>query len=159
MILQTQPLTAEAFRPYGHVIETGGEFKLINDGQCRRFHDLAGLEIVDGSPGISLFQSKIRALPYACDLLERHPLGSQAFLPMNGSDYLVIVAPDVSGEPGTALAFHARFDQGVNYARNTWHGVLAPISGGGLFGIVDRIGDGPNLEEHRLANPLIIQPN
>jgi ureidoglycolate lyase len=154
--LVAAPLTASAFAPFGQVIETSGEFLTINAGQCHRFHDLAGVDIVDGAAGVSLFRSEVRQVPYTLDLLERHPLGSQCFLPMDGSDYFVIVAPDADGVPGAALAFHARADQGVNYARNTWHGVLAPISGGGLFGVVDRIGDGANLEEHRLAVPLTV---
>lgn len=156
MMLTATPLTHEAFQPFGELFEAKGEFREINAGLCRRYHDLAGLDIVDGRAGISLFQSEIRTLPYTCDLLERHPQGSQAFLPMNGSDYLVIVAPDASGTPGPPQAFLARADQGVNYARGTWHGVLAPISGGGLFAVVDRIGAGPNLEEHILGSPLQI---
>lgn len=155
-MIVARPLTAEAFRPFGEVIEIGGEFRTINAGLCRRYHDLAELDFADGSAGISLFRSEIRVLPYEVDLLERHPLGSQAFLPMDGSEYLVIVAPDEDGAPGAPLAFRARADQGVNYARNTWHGVLAPISGGGLFGVVDRIGDSANLEEHRLATPFTV---
>lgn len=156
MRLAAAPLTAEAFRAFGDVVEVAGDFRIINDGKCRRYHDLAGLDIKDGAAGVSLFQSDVRALPYVCNLLERHPLGSQCFLPMNGSEYLVIVAPDEGGLPGRPEAYLANPTQGVNYHRNVWHGVLAPVSGGGLFAVVDRIGTGANLEEHHLAEPYMI---
>ncbi|MEL6478195.1 MAG: ureidoglycolate lyase [Pseudomonadota bacterium] len=155
-VLTAAPLTAEAFAPFGDVIRAEGPYREINAGQCRRYHDLAGLDLLEGRAGVSLFQSQIRAMPYRCDLLERHPMGSQCFLPMDGSDYLVIVAEDCGDAPARPLAFLARADQGVNYSRNVWHGVLAPVSGGGLFAVIDRIGAGANLEEHRLATPLTV---
>ena len=154
--MKARPLTAEGFARFGDVVETGGAFRLINEGQCQRFHDLASLDIMEGRAGVSLFRSEIRTLPYTCGLLERHPLGSQCFLPMDGSDYLVIVAEDAGEAPAAAEVFLARADQGVNYRRNVWHGVLAPVSGGGLFAVVDRIGEGANLQEHRLSEPLIV---
>lgn len=153
-VLAARPLTAEAFAPFGEVIETGGAFVTINDGFCRRFTDLASFDIVDGRPGLSLFQAEIRALPYDCALLERHPLGSQCFIPMRSSRFLVIVAADAGGAPGTPTAFVAADHQSVNIARNTWHGVLCPIAGSGLFAVIDRIGAGGNLEEHRLSRPI-----
>lgn len=160
MLIAT-PITAEAFAPYGEVIATKGvDSIVINDGLCHRFTDLASFDIVDGRAGLSLFQSELRALPYQCDLLERHPLGSQCFIPMSEAALLIIVAPDNDGQPGAPVAFVATNDVAVNIARNTWHGVLAPIAGTGLFAVIDRIGattDGrPNLEEHRLEEPFLI---
>ncbi|MBY4892658.1 ureidoglycolate lyase [Rhodobacteraceae bacterium N5(2021)] len=153
------PITPEAFAPFGQVIALKGKFVTINDGMCQRFGDLADIDIVDGKPGLSLFQSKLRALPYTCHLLERHPLGSQCFIPMSDAALLVIVAPDEGGHPGQPEVFVARNDVAVNIARNTWHGVLAPIEGSGLFAVIDRIGAGNNLEEHRLEQPLTITKN
>ena len=155
--LLARPLTDEAFRRYGDVIALGlGAVHTINAGLCLRHHDLARPQITSGAVGISLFEAQIRPLPCHVDLLERHPEGSQAFLPIGGSDYLVIVAPDDGDVPGQPEAFVACADQGVQYARGTWHGVLAPISGSGLFAVVDRIGAGPNLQEHRLPRPLSV---
>ncbi|MEM9148047.1 MAG: ureidoglycolate lyase [Pseudomonadota bacterium] len=152
-MLLAEPLTAAAFKPFGEVIALGSVPPLsINEGRCRRYTDLAHLDVAEGRVGLSLFQAEIRGVPLPVGLLERHPLGSQAFLPLGGSECLVVVAPDIGGRPGDPVAFHARADQGVNYARGTWHGVLAPISGSGLFAVVDRIGAGANLEEVRL-NP------
>ena len=156
--LVAHPLSAEAFQSFGDVVEIGnGPFKTINEGRCRRYHDLAGLDAIDGVAGVSLFQAEIRPLPCPITMMERHPLGSQCFLPMNGSEYLVVVAPDDAGRPGTLVAFHVRGDQGVNYHRNVWHAVLTPISGSGLFAVVDRIGEGANLEEHWFDAPVNVE--
>ncbi len=152
------PLTAEGFARYGEVLETeGAPDKLINQGLCGRWHDRARLEFGDGRAGISLFRSDTRALPYALEMVERHPLGSQAFLPMSHDPFLVIVAPDNGGTPGRPLAFRSTAGQGINIARNTWHGVLTPLHAPGLFAVVDRIGAGANLEEHWFDTPWTVR--
>ncbi|MFY2822815.1 ureidoglycolate lyase [Ruegeria sp. MALMAid1280] len=142
------PLTAEAFVPFGDVLEVAGEpDRIINQGQCGRYHDRAGLDFSDGRAGISLFNANPRSLPYRLDMVERHPDGSQAFIPMTQHPFLVIVAPDVDGRPGEPLAFVTTHGQAVNYHRGTWHGVLTPLHAPGLFAVVDRVGKGANLEE------------
>ncbi|MCP1170430.1 ureidoglycolate lyase [Limimaricola litoreus] len=153
--IRTEPLTREAFAPFGDVIEAAGPpDKIINEGLCGRHHDLARLDFGEGGrAGISVFDAEPRALPYKLDLLERHPEGSQAFLPLSLSAFLVIVAPDDTGRPGTPRAFVTTPGQGVNLLRNTWHGVLTPLAAPGLFAVVDRIGLGANLQEHRLDMP------
>lgn len=156
MILTAHPITQAAFAPFGEVIAVGGDAITINEGLCQRFTDLATFDIIDGAPGLSLFQSQLRTLPYTCDLLERHPLGSQCFIPMSDAALLIIVAPDHGGQPGAPQAFLARNDVAVNIARNTWHGVLSPIEGSGLFAVIDRIGEGGNLQEHRLDQPVTV---
>ena len=86
-------------------------------------------------------------------LIERHPVGSQAFLPMTAAPFLVIVAPDESERPGRPRAFLTTGTQGINLCRGTWHGVLTPLAAPGLFAVVDRIGEGANLEEYRYDVP------
>ena len=158
-LLTATPIESSSFAHFGEVIDTAGTpSTFINGGRCARYTDLAQLDAVDGRIGLSLFQSEICALPYRCDLLERHPLGSQCFVPLGGSAYLLAVAEDRGGVPGPVQAFLAAPDQIVNLFRNTWHGVLAPISGSGLFAVLDRIGSGPNLQEHRLVTPVLITP-
>jgi ureidoglycolate lyase len=153
-----EPLTAAAFAPFGEVLEAAGDpDRLINQGLCGRWHDCATLDMTDGRAGISLFRSEARVLPYRLEMVERHPLGSQAFLPMTSDPFLVIVAPDEDGGPGRPRAFRTAPGQGVNYARNTWHGVLTPLFAGGLFAVVDRIGPGANLEEHWFDTPHIVR--
>jgi ureidoglycolate lyase len=148
MILQTEPLTPAAFAPFGDVLEATGDFRLINAGLCRRHHDRARIDVGDDArPGISIFRAEPRALPYEFSLVERHPEGSQAFLPMTEHPFLVIVASDETGRPGQPRAFLSTGAQGVNLHRGTWHGVLTPLHAPGLFAVVDRIGATPNLEE------------
>lgn len=148
-MITARPLSPDAFATFGDVIALGqGEVRTINQGLCERHHDLASMDFSDGRAGVSLFQADLRLLPCEVAMMERHPQGSQAFLPMQGSEYLVVVAPDDGGKPSAPLAFYARADQGVNYHRNVWHAVLTPISGSGLFAVVDRIGPGANLEEY-----------
>ena len=156
--IAVQPLTQAGFAPFGDVLDaTGAPDRIINAGLCGRWHDRARLDFGPGGrAGISIFLSEPRALPYTLDLLERHPEGSQAFLPMHGRDWLVVAAPDDGGKPGEPLAFLASGSQGINFHRGTWHGVLTPLSAPGLFAVVDRIGDTANLEEYRLDPPCVV---
>ncbi|GAA6158778.1 ureidoglycolate lyase [Ruegeria sp. HU-ET01832] len=157
MQIVARPLTAQAFAPYGDLIEAAGQpDKIINQGQCGRFHDRAQMDFADGRAGISLFNANPRAFPYVLDLVERHPEGSQAFIPMTPQPFLVVVAPDANGMPGQPVAFLTSPGQAVNYHRGTWHGVLTPLHGPGLFAVVDRIGAGANLEEHWFDTPYEI---
>ncbi|MBZ4021619.1 Ureidoglycolate hydrolase [Rhodobacter sp. TJ_12] len=159
-LLEIEPLTAEAFAPFGDLIEVAGPpTKMINAGMCGRHDDLARLDFdpdQGGRAGISLFDAQARALPYALDLVERHPLGSQAFLPLDGVPFLVCVAEDDGGTPVRFRAFLTAPGQGVNLLRNTWHGVLAPMGAPGRYAVVDRIGGGVNLEEYPLDPPIMI---
>ena len=156
--ITAQPLTPQIFAPFGDVLDfDGSPDKMINAGLCGRFHDRARLDFgVDGRAGISLFRAEPRSLPYACDLLERHPDGSQAFIPMTAHPFLVIAAPDENGKPGTPQAFLTAPHQGINLLRGTWHGVLTPLFAPGLFTVVDRIGPTDNLEEVSLDPPIVV---
>ena len=127
--IATEPLTAAAFAPFGDVLDTSGApDKMINQGLCGRYHDRAALDFDGGRAGISLFDAVPRALPYDLDLVERHPDGSQAFLPMTQAPFLVIVAEDGAAGPHGFRAFLTRPGQGINFHRGTWHGVLTPLS-------------------------------
>lgn len=156
--IATEPLTAEAFAPFGDVLEAAGDpDKIINQGNCGRYHDRARLEFAEGRAGISIFKAAPRALPYRLDLMERHPQGSQAFVPMSMTEWLVIVADDAGGKPAAPRAFIAAAGQGINLLRGTWHGVLTPLHAPGLFAVIDRIGAGANLEEYPLDQPVLIE--
>ena len=155
----TQLLTQATFAPFGDVLDCDGPpDRLINAGLCGRYHDRARLDFgPDGRAGLSIFNATPRALPYLLDLLERHPDGSQAFIPMTQNPFLVIVAPDDQGIPGPVQAFLTAPGQGINLLRNTWHGVLTPLAAPGLFAVIDRIGPTPNLQEYTLPSPVQIQ--
>jgi len=157
--IRIQPLTAKAFAPFGDVLDASGTAdKIINQGLCGRFHDRARLDFgPDGRAGISIFKAELRRLPLTLDMVERHPEGCQAFIPMSMDPFVVVVAPDAGGKPGAPLAFRTEPGQGVNYLRNTWHGVLTPIAGPGLFAVIDRIGETANLEERWFDVPYEVQ--
>jgi len=123
-----------------------------------RYHDLARVELggVHPRPLISLFRGQPYALPLSLKLVERHPLGSQAFYPLSAHPWLVIVAEDEGGVPRRLRAFQPAAGQGVNIAMNTWHGVLTPLEAESDFLVVDRGGEGNNLEEHHFAEPWTV---
>ena len=149
-----EPMTAEAFAPYGDLLDCAGDpDKIINQGLCGRYHDRAQVEVIDGRVGISLFHAELRRLPLILEMMERHPEGSQAFVPMDAAPFLVIVAQDAGNAPSTPRAFVTTAHQAINFHRNTWHGVLTPLTGSGTFAVIDRIGEGANLEEHWFDTP------
>ena len=154
-----EPLSPQAFAPFGQVIQmAGAEHFPINNGMTERYHDLARVELggVHARPLISIFHGQPYSLPLSLKLVERHPLGSQAFYPLSDRPFLVIVAEDVSGTPATPRAFRTAPGQGVNIAMNTWHGVLTPLDVDAAFLVVDRGGDGINLEEYFFDTPWIV---
>lgn len=156
--LTVAPLTPEAFAPYGDVLDVRGEpTKLINQGMCGRYHDLAKLDFADGRAGISLFDAKARHLPHVVDMVERHPEGSQAFMPLSQVRFLVVVADDDGGIPVNLRAFVTAPGQSINLHRGVWHGVLAPMGAPGQFAVVDRIGEGANLEEHWFDTAYVVE--
>ena len=151
--LTAKPLTKEAFSEFGDVIEkTGSESFLINNGNCRRHHSLTQADVTGANAQviISIFEGTPYALPHTVDLVERHPLGSQAFYPLGPQDWLVIACSDENGTPVNPQAFLASGQQGINLRRGVWHGVLTPLYKPSDFLVVDRGGEGNNLEEYQL---------
>ena len=149
--LITQPLTRAAFAAYGDVIETlGSQHFPINQGTTERYHDLAKIDVAreDGEPLISIFRSQPRPRPIQLELMERHPLGSQAFYPLQEREWLLVVSKaDNPCDPAGLVAFRATGSQGVNYARGVWHHPLLVLEADSDFLIVDRGGPGDNLNE------------
>lgn len=153
--LQAQPLTAEAFAPFGDVIDRrGADCFAINAGRTRRYHDLARVETLGEAARtlISVFVSQPVRMPLELDFLERHPLGSQAFMPLHEERFLVVVAPpgDII-DPARVRAFVTDGHQGVNYRAGTWHAVQSVLEREGEFLVVDRSGPGNNCDEYELA--------
>jgi ureidoglycolate lyase len=114
------------------------------------------MDFSDGRAGISIFHAEKRDLPLKLDLVERHSEGSQAFVPMSHQPFLVVVAEDQNGTPQNIRAFLTEAGQAINIHRGVWHGVLTPLYDPGLFAVIDRIGEGPNLEEYWLPDEVII---
>lgn len=155
MDLVAAELTPEAFAPYGDVLQIeGSHFYHINDGKTERYHDLAKIEVSDGHRVlVSINRSEPCHLPMEFSVLEKHPLSSQAFMPMNGERFVVIVAEAGDEIPlKTLRAFITNGRQGINYHRNVWHHPLFAFGKSTDFFTVDR-GGGDNCIVKQLPQP------
>jgi ureidoglycolate lyase len=158
-VLRPEPLTKDVFAPFGDVIEAAGHRPLeINQGFAQRFDDLAAIDVSaeGGQVKVSLFTASLRPYPIAIDMMERHPLGSQLFYPLQNQPWLVVVCGDPQ-DVTSFKAFTATGQQGVNYRPNTWHFPLLVTNSGDRFIVVDRKGPGKNLEERNLSFALSLQ--
>lgn len=155
-----QPLTNEAFAPFGDVVEfEGSDFFQINNGMADRYHALADVELggEQSRAIISLVASRQFDMPRKVDHLEYHPFGSQAFLPLDSSPFIVVVSPAaVDPDLGQLRAFVTNGKQGINYRLGTWHHVLLTPYASMRFICVDRAGPGNNCVDHHI--PEIGQP-
>lgn len=149
-----EPLTAAAFAPFGRVIEASDDaVKLdINKGHAVRYDALAEIDVADGGGAgvISLFRARPLEEPVLRQF-ERHPLGSQTFVPLSGRPYLVAVAPAGDFDSAKIRLFRAGPDQGVHYDKGVWHHFLLALGGESDFLVIDRAGPGENLDEVDLA--------
>jgi ureidoglycolate lyase len=152
--LTPEPLTAEAFAPFGSVIEACDHaVKLdINQGHAVRYDRLAEIDVAEGD-GVGVI-SLFRARPLSelvLKIFERHPLGSQSFVPLSGGPYLVAVAPAGDFDPAKVRLFRAEGHQGVHYRKGVWHHFLLVLDAESDFLVIDRAGPGDNCEEVELA--------
>ena len=149
-----QPLTAEAFAPFGDLIEASdrAERIAINYGHTVRFNNLAEIDVADdgGHAIVSLFRGQPLDPPLL-KVFERHPQGSQAFVPLQGRPYFVAVAPAGVFDPAAIQVFRATAAQGVNYRKGVWHHFLLAQTPDSDFLVIDRAGPGDNLDEIGLA--------
>jgi len=156
-------LTAKSFADFGDVIEANNEAKnfAINDGFTQRYHDLAKVDVDDnnGHTLINIFRSTPLVQPIAIKMMERHPQGSQAFIPMGEDPYLVVVAPAGEFELSKVEVFIANSTQGVNYHKGTWHHFCLALNSESYFLVVDRGGEGDNCDVLELDGSLVISDN
>lgn len=148
--LPVRPLSKQAFAPYGDVIEVDDavEHFTINEGSTERYHDLAELEPgTEGKIIASIFRGQARTLPIKINMMERHPLASQAFVPMGSEPYLIVVArPETTPTAADLEAFYCTSEQGVNYAKGVWHHPLLALNQVSDFLVIDRSGPGNNCD-------------
>jgi len=146
--LAVQPLTSAGFAPFGDVVEFEGHDSFpINKGMADRYHALADVELAGEQARaiISLVESRKFDLPRRVDHLEYHPLGSQAFLPLDASPFIVVVCSAADQpELDKLQAFVTNGRQGINYRLGTWHHVLLTPYAAMRFICVDRTGPGDN---------------
>lgn len=160
IVLHPEPLTRERFKPYGEVIEASKmQASGMNDARFDRFDDLCDVDIVDGDVAVSIACSRVAStLPYRFDMVERHPLGSQAFVPLSPCKMIVVVAPPAeSVDPADLRAFETNGRQGINYRKGTWHMPLIALESGQQFLVIDRAGEGTNCDQHRLDEPIMLR--
>ncbi len=159
--LRIEPLTSEAFAPFGTVIQLEGAHHYpINAGTTERFHALAmtDTDAQGGRTGISLFRGQGFTLPFTLRVMERHPLSSQAFVPLatGAADrYLVVVAPPGVLQTSALRAFLAIGWQGVQYATGVWHHPLIALDRTLDFLVVDRVANDANCDEIVMEAPFI----
>ncbi|NQY37622.1 MAG: ureidoglycolate lyase [Alteromonadaceae bacterium] len=162
MTITPKELTSENFAAFGDVIEVSDNKQhfTINDGFTERYHDLAEVDVNNqsGRALISIFRSTPLVLPIAVKMMERHPLSSQAFIPMGEQSYLVVVAPRGELDPTEIEVFIATAQQGVNYHAGTWHHYCLALYEVSDFIVVDRGGSGDNCDVVNLDGSLIISP-
>jgi ureidoglycolate lyase len=159
-ILSAVPLTKSAFKDFGDVLEEEGATRLnINQGYGIRYTDLADVQISaeGGAANVSFISGTVRPYPIDINVMERHPLGSQIFYPLQDRPWLVVVCKDPR-DPSSFRAFHASGRQGVNYAPGVWHHPLLVRENGSRFLVVDRKGSGTNLEEYWCNAAQIMLP-
>ncbi len=157
--LRPEPLTKERFAPYGDVIESSLKASdAMNEARFERFDDLCSVNIA-GDVAISVARCRTpTGLPLRVDMVERHPLGSQAFVPLSRCRMVVVVAPPgESVAPGDLRAFVTNGKQGINYHRGTWHMPLIAFDAGQEFLIVDRGGSEPNCDQHMLDETVMLE--
>jgi ureidoglycolate lyase len=157
-------LTRENFAPFGEVLALeGAEHFPINQGSTERFHALSSVDTSDqnGKPIISLFRGQAFVRPFELRVMERHPLGSQSFIPVTkdlNNKYLVVVAPatcQTESEITQHLrAFIIQGFTGVTYAKGVWHHPLISLDQLQDFIVVDRQGPGNNCDEIELSNKI-----
>ena len=159
-VLSIERLTADAFAPFGDVIHTSDASKSfsINYGNTTRFHDIANIDTLknEGKTIVNIFRSNPLEMPIEIKLLERHPLSSQAFIPLGQEPYLVIVAPKGELDESQIKVFLATNDQGVNYSAGTWHHFSLALNQTSDFLVIDRGGEGKNCDEQNLEKPFSI---
>lgn len=159
--IQLQALTKESFASFGDVVQCENEeFFHINGAHTERYHALSITEAEQAKIGISIFRNiQKTSLPLKIEMLEKHPLGSQAFIPMHGQSFIIVVAPALNAlEPDLTQikAFLSNGSQGVNYHQNTWHHPLLTLEAPSSFVVIDRIGQGKNCDVYHFKHTIKI---
>ena len=161
MLIKLERLTAASFKPFGEVLETGKITpELINEGKTEKFADLA--KITTGEGGrvqVSIYRSKAIELPFGIRTMERHPLGSQAFVALHSKPFpIVVAAADAIPGPDTIRAFLSNGRQGINIHPGVWHHYQLSLARGSEYLVIDRSGPGENCDEYQLRQDIVLSP-
>ena len=153
--MRALPLTADAFAPYGSVIESAPAGEWINDGHA--WASPAGPLALDGGARLRVFRCRARDAAGPWRLMERHRLGSQSLLPLGGAACLIVVARGESApDPATLAAFVSAPGQGWTLAPGTWHHALIALQDADVA-VLERAASGDDCELAHLEPPVAIE--
>mgnify|MGYP001374742263 CR=1 FL=1 len=158
IIIKPKKITAKNFKKFGELISTKKIKPInINNGYAKRFNSLCKINtsLKKGNPIISIFLAKKRKFPMNIDMMEKHPLGSQAFIPMSETKFLVFVAPK-GKKPNIKKikSFIVPKQTGINYKSDVWHFPLISMKNMNFL-VIDRKGIGNNLITYKFKNEKI----
>ena len=156
-----EKLDSNVFSRFGNIIDkkNASELRSINQGTTTRYHNISELDLEskNGNSGISIFSGIPRDLPVEIKIMEKHPIASQSFLPIQDYDWLIIVSEEKNELPdlNTLRCFQVNGDTGITYNKNIWHHPLL-VKKKQDFWVIDRINDKEdtsiNLEEYHFTN-------
>ena len=156
-----EQLDTNIFSNFGKIIQKKNalELRSINQGTTTRHHNISklNLESKNGNSGISIFSGSPRSFPIEIKIMEKHPIASQSFLPIQDYDWLVVVSEEKNDLPdlSTLRCFHVNGDTGITYNKNVWHHPLL-VKKEQDFWVIDRINDqedaSVNLKEYNFTN-------
>ena len=159
LVVKPKPITKENFKKFGDMITTADIKPIeINNGYAKRYDGIANLNTKkdNGESTISIFSALRRSFPMKIDMMEKHPLGSQAFIPMIDTSFLIFVAPQ--GEKpniNKIESFVVPKQTGINYKPGVWHFPLISLKNMNFL-VIDRKGKGENLIIHKFKKEKII---
>ena len=158
-IINPKKINRSNFSSYGDLITTEDVNPIdINAGYAKRFDNLANLDTSkdEGETIVSIFSAVKRDFPMRIGMMEKHPLGSQAFIPMKETTFLCFVAPPGEfPEISKIESFIVPPKKGINYKSGIWHFPLISTEDTN-FVVLDRKGNGDNLIIHKFEKEKII---
>ena len=158
-LVKAKNITKKKFSKFGQLINTSKKNPInINNGYAKRFDNLINIDTSKkkGRAIVSIFKAKKRAFPMKIDMMEKHPLGSQAFIPMEDTKFLVFVAPKgIKPNINKIQSFVVPKQTGVNYKAGIWHFPLISLKNTNFL-VVDRKGKGNNLIIYKFKKDKII---
>ena len=142
--IEIESINLDNFSEFGHIIHKDFAFEkiLINQSTTIRHHNISDLALnnEDGISAISIFSGSPRSIPIEIKIMEKHPIGSQSFLPVQNIDWLIVVSKEKNDMPDldAMRCFRIQGDVGITYKKNVWHHPLL-VRKNQDFWIVDRI--------------------
>ena len=158
-IIKPIKISRSNFAVFGDIITTNDINPMdINAGYAKRFDNLADLNTLKagGKTIVSIFSALKRTFPMQIDMMEKHPLGSQAFIPMKETTFLAFVAPQGKfPEINKIQSFIIPPKMGINYKPGIWHFPLISTENTDFL-VIDRKGSGENLIIHKFDKEEVV---